>query len=558
MSSQARSAATWEFWRATRTSKPYYKIDKKRVFFWMDTLCIPVSSPSEPAEVTAGLKLRAMKHITPIFTGAFTTLILDNGLQSIPLRDCGQVSGDEFAAMVLTSKWMQRGWTLEEGALSSTCVFRMMGKPYEISGSLNHLLPELEPRQSPLDRASINVRRMMPRLLRIALLDEKKKLSNDPMSSRSSRVAKLLRIPQFTWTWNSLLDRATTKSEDGPIILANLLDFNVSALKSVKQEDRLKLLIQNCDELPLSLLYNTGPRIYVKEHPELGWIPQSISGDHIVPGAALRRTKVKNTERQVRCFIDRTDTDPDSFMVLDVLSSRRIPYDVGAYLVRAQRDISGRNKQDYIVEVRRRLWDDPADEDSRRIERHLYEHALGTCIVVDETCGSSSRHGFVARGVQFCVEAYKSKGMVLRYDAPIVVWEPEQWQQRYDRPSESLPRFETAHVRRSQRLILHYGTRTSLFSTTTPKQGNHLTYLINHRPIPLESAPPPSTSPHTTPALRQNHRHHHLPDDPSRRPTRSWLPLRDGPRRARLPPRAVHALVHHRVDLRPAVRDVHL
>ncbi len=43
-----------------------------------------------------------------------------------------------------------------------------------------------------------------------------------------------------------------------PIIFANLLDFNVHFLMSVPHDERLKLLIQNHDELPLSFLYNVG------------------------------------------------------------------------------------------------------------------------------------------------------------------------------------------------------------------------------------------------------------------------------------------------------------
>jgi hypothetical protein len=171
----------------------------------------------------------------------------------------------------------------------------------------------------------------MPLLLKRALLDEKKRLSNDPKASRASRLRKLLRIPQFVWTWNSLLEGSTTKPQDGPIILANLLDFNVFTLKHMSHEERLKLLIQNCDELPLSLLYNTGPRVSVMGHPELGWIPRSIAGDHLVVGAALRRIKSKGTDNQVKFFIDRLASNPQSTLVLGTLQGQCIPYDVGVF-----------------------------------------------------------------------------------------------------------------------------------------------------------------------------------------------------------------------------------
>jgi hypothetical protein len=459
--SRARSARHWALWRATRSSKPYSKIEKKRVYFWMDTLCIPVPVKSQPAKENKALKFRAMKHITPIFAGAFSTLVLDKGLQAVSVPDPSQVSGDEFAAIVFSSKWMQRGWTLEEGSLSSACVFQTMGKLYEISGSLNRI-PKAEVDHSPLERASINARRLMPLLLNRALLDEKKKLSNDPFSWRASRLTKLLRIPQFVWTWNSLLERSTTESNDGPIILANLLDFNIFSLKLVpSSEERLKLLIQNCDELPLSLLYNTGPRMSIRGHPELGWIPRSIAGDHLIVGAALRRTKSKGTDSQVKFFIDRSETNSESLLFLGTLPGQRIPYDDKVFAVQAQTSRDSNVKQEYIVEIQRPPIEGPDDETNRRIACQTYGQFQGMCVVIDLACGTRSRRGFAGKGVRFYVDSYKEKGMILKYDAPLTAWTPDQWQHRYKRIRAAIPpfdTFDTEHVGRAQRLLLKYGT----------------------------------------------------------------------------------------------------
>jgi len=74
----------------------------------MDTVCIPVPIKSSPAEENKDPKFRAMKHITPVFAGAYNTLVLDKGLETVSIPDASQVSGDGFAALVLRSKWMQR------------------------------------------------------------------------------------------------------------------------------------------------------------------------------------------------------------------------------------------------------------------------------------------------------------------------------------------------------------------------------------------------------------------------------------------------------------------
>ncbi|KAI9772984.1 MAG: hypothetical protein M1840_008866 [Geoglossum simile] len=454
--SRYNSRLSWEYRMDTRPGRPYFKLDKKRVYFWIDTLCIPVFPNSQATEEDNDLKFRAMKHITPIFAGAFNTLVLDRGLQDTSVPLANQVSGDEFAALVLSSKWMQRGWTLEEGSLAQTCVFQLMGKPYEMSSSLKNLLPNVEEHHSPLDRAFINNRRLMPLLLNRALLDEKRQLSTVPLFSKTLRLAKLLRIPQFVWTWNSLLERSTTKPQDGLIIFANLLDFNVSSLKPVPRDERLMLLIQNCDELPLSLLYNTGPRMCIKEHPELGWIPKDIAGDHLVVGAAIRRVNSKRTDNQVKFWIDQSDSNPESILILRTLPGQHIPYDVGMFVVLDHTRPNVDTNQKYFIEIQRPAIRGPDDEETQRVADEIYGQSTGTCIVIDLTCGTCSRRGFAGRGARFYVDSYNQREMTLNYDAPLIAWTAEQWQHKFNGPQTASVCFNTAHVARGQRLVLNY------------------------------------------------------------------------------------------------------
>lgn len=460
--SAVRSAGYWAFWRETRARKPCFKIDKKRVYFWMDTLCIPVSVDSQPAEENKALRLRAIRHITPIFAGAFSTLVIDKGLQAVSVPDPGLISGDEFAAIVLSSRWMQRGWTLEEGFLSSCCFFHIMGKPYEISGSLHHLLPETAAHHSPLERASINARLLLPSVLRKQLMDEKN-LYSSLLASKASRLTQLLRVPQFVRTWNSLLERSTTRSSDRPLIITNLLDFKVFDLKLVPNEERLKLLIQNCDELPLSLLYNTGPRMLIQGHPDLGWIPRDIAGDHLVGGASLRRINPKRTEGQVKFSICRSDCDPESFWVLGTLPGQQIPYDVDVFAVQAQTGRDGDAKQEYLIEIQRLPIQGPDDEADRRVARQIHGQSRGTCIVMDMTCGTCSRRGFAGKGVRFHMDSYKG-GMVLKYDAPLIARTPDQWQHKHSSRSQAtIAHFDMKPIGHSKRLLLMYGTRKNFF-----------------------------------------------------------------------------------------------
>lgn len=449
--SRYSSRVSWENWKLSRPGKPYVASGQTRVYFWMDTLCIPVFGGSQAAE-ERDLKFRAMKHITPIYAGAFNTLVLDRGLQDTSGPAANQVSGDEFAALVLGSKWMQRGWTLDEGSLAQTCVFQLMGKPYEMSNSLKNLLPQVKWHQSPLDRAFIKARRLMPLLINRGLLDEKRMLTTDARHSRASRLTKLLRVPQFVRAWNSLLERSTTKPEDGPIIFANLLDFNVHSLMSVPQDERLKVLIQNCDELPLSLLYNTGPRICIREHPELGWIPKVVAGNHLVVGAVIRRINRKRPDNQVTFEIDRSDSDQESVLVLRTLPGRCIPYEIGLFVV------SDNTNQEYFIEIQRPAIQGPDDEEIQRAAREIYTQSTGTCIVIDLACGTASRRGFAGRGARFYVDTCNKREMTLEYDAALIAWTAEQWRHRFNCPQTASPYFDTEHVALRQRLLLNYST----------------------------------------------------------------------------------------------------
>ncbi|EFQ96978.1 hypothetical protein MGYG_00022 [Nannizzia gypsea CBS 118893] len=388
-------------------SRPSQTFDAKRVYFWMDTFCIPVAVETESDQWSKELKFRAMSQITPAFAGAFNTIILDNELQEIGLPDPSQISGDEIAAMILSSKWMQRGWTLEEGCLSMNCVAQLMGKPYNIPGSLNHNLQRPEDFFSPLERVSIDSRRSLTKILRRVLLDGKHQLSSIHSPFKYAQVVHDLRLSQFVWIWNSLLERSTTKAGDGPIIVANSLGFRVSGLKAIPEEERLKAVIQSCEELPLSILYNTGRRIRSPEVPSLGWIPSTVDGDYLTTMGSLRRSKSQRADGEVKLFIHRPTGSPDGITVQVTQPGQVIPL----------------QKEVVIVNIRSR----PNDNLKR------------------------------GKGVLLSIISDTETGMALQYEAPLVAWTQEQWEFRCaDFLNSSVPSIDMRPVGHSQRLYLTY------------------------------------------------------------------------------------------------------
>ncbi|RYP48891.1 hypothetical protein DL768_005315 [Monosporascus sp. mg162] len=353
-SSTLMSTFQFEVTKTLRPGRPHNSFDRRRIYFWMDTLCIPVCPESQTNDGSRRLRFRAIKQITPVFVGAFNTLILDRALQEIDNIVPNQICGDEFAALVLSSKWMERGWTLEEACLSMSSVVDLMGKPYEATMSLRNLMPRARRFDSPLQRAFVDIRHSMVLVLRRAVLEYKRQLLIDPRFNRAKRLSKMLQNPMFVWTWNSLISRATTKPEDGILIIANLLDFNVYSLRNIPPEERLMLVIQGCDEIPLSILFNKGPRVNIPGHPELGWIPSDVAGDKLVVGGSLRQLQPQRIANCVTYIIDRGDSDPQSLLILATATGQRVSRSSTTLRVQISTTRGGISTlQEYIVELQR-------------------------------------------------------------------------------------------------------------------------------------------------------------------------------------------------------------
>lgn len=81
----------------------------KVVYFWLDTLCIPVAEELKP------IRNLAISRIDMTFEAADAVLSLDRGLQRLSIDGKNSV---ELAAHLFNSKWPSRCWTLPEQQLA--------------------------------------------------------------------------------------------------------------------------------------------------------------------------------------------------------------------------------------------------------------------------------------------------------------------------------------------------------------------------------------------------------------------------------------------------------
>lgn len=99
-----------------------HRVKSRKVSVWMDALCIPIHDPHQP-DKTAILKKRAISLMTPTYAGAKNVLVLDHCLEQIG----SNTNYRALSSLIAHSRWMQRCWTLQEGALAQRLFFQCCG-----------------------------------------------------------------------------------------------------------------------------------------------------------------------------------------------------------------------------------------------------------------------------------------------------------------------------------------------------------------------------------------------------------------------------------------------
>ena len=89
---------------------------------------------------------------------------------------------------------------------------------------------------------------------------------------------------KFSMVWNSLVSRSTTKSDDVPAILANLMGLVGWQRAVVQKQDLMKSVLVSQQQLPLALLYIETERY----DPGVAVSPQGLRKDRWVPLAPYR------------------------------------------------------------------------------------------------------------------------------------------------------------------------------------------------------------------------------------------------------------------------------
>lgn len=289
----------------------------KTKLFWMDTLCIPVQNQD------ANLRIQAINQMASIYAAAVQVLVLDAELEKCFTSTS---SACEIIARILSSAWMSRSWTFQEGVLGRECVFQFADAAvnpiheWDVNGSrvgskTAATFPEihdednqrlyktfydslwsrtLQTWKSSLSKDESNIIRLGDLIGNREPARTRGTFQNIPIvDKQSSRQAaqdarhfQMMtsdkhRVEQLVVTWNELSGRSTTMSKDIHVIVANLLDFNADAVMRLEEDERMGQMVFSFNTLPVSLFFNTGPRFNQSGHHRNRWLPIEPSKIHL-------------------------------------------------------------------------------------------------------------------------------------------------------------------------------------------------------------------------------------------------------------------------------------
>ena len=240
---------------------------------WMDTLCVPIMSGREGAV----LRANAINRMAFTYSAASEVLILDEEHSNVMPEPEPRLL---TTARMLSSKWVTRCWTLQEGALARKLFFQFE-HPLAIDNQLPHPTSVARGSQSLLHRL------LSEAVTRTIHADfYRPGYTFNPLLKQSYEENAWER---FTRTWNDLGQRSTTKAEDIHVILANLNDFSAGEIMSLPSPvARTKAMQDYIGLVPLDILYAACPR------PEAGancagrWIPSAPGPEPLRDATMLR------------------------------------------------------------------------------------------------------------------------------------------------------------------------------------------------------------------------------------------------------------------------------
>ncbi|KAL8751955.1 MAG: hypothetical protein Q9184_005892, partial [Pyrenodesmia sp. 2 TL-2023] len=263
------------------------------VYFWMDTLCIPVDPQHKE------LRIKAIGAMALVYAAAERCLVLDPELQHISMEGLDPV---QINAHVFCSTWLTRSWTYQEARLSRAWYVQFADGLYNPNSSANEALHSrlyghwhvFRSDAHSLASEMISWYHDMPAVRKPDIIANQ----GTPIVSDSTHA--------FVATWNHLASRSTSKMEDVHGILANTLDRSAEEVLRLPVEERMKAILHSHERLPAALMFNNSPKV---KDSGSRWVPLHPESTRLSEGYGVLNPS------QIGFFLDKTEGDFVGFLV---------------------------------------------------------------------------------------------------------------------------------------------------------------------------------------------------------------------------------------------------
>ncbi|KAI1086090.1 hypothetical protein F5B19DRAFT_502130 [Rostrohypoxylon terebratum] len=236
--------------------------------FWMDTLCIPPYS-----EEQNDIRQKALGTMGEVYAGAESVLVLDEGLQNI---QHSHLESYEVSAHIISSAWMTRCWTYQEGILARRLFFQFQDDLFDV---MKYAIYELDANNktrktkvlkdhSETSYGLFTWFHAMPALMETGDLGGFKEILPPHLS--------------FMYIWNGLTERTTTKPQDRTLILAVLSDNFISDMFQLEEGSRLGSVLNSQKYLPMTIFTFADYQVE-KATGKITWQPPAPGSTRLTP-----------------------------------------------------------------------------------------------------------------------------------------------------------------------------------------------------------------------------------------------------------------------------------
>ena len=273
------------------------KILRSIVYYWLDTLCIPVDDEA--------VRKKAIDDMARIYASAHSVYVLDPIMQHI---DVGGLTYEEQAVLIAASPWMARSWTFQEAALAVRINFQFrdtvigFGEVALPDGPLaSSQLQALWHRDVDRLEGGTFSRSGSPKfhLANIYAFLERARLI--PFRLRSHH--RILQIAKGTPTvemfpperslklvWQELSQRSSKELDDVVAIIAVFIGRSAKEILDLEPKDRIHALLWSLESLPVPLLF-----VPTMDNTTDSWCPMlptciTDNNDRVVSASYLKFT----------------------------------------------------------------------------------------------------------------------------------------------------------------------------------------------------------------------------------------------------------------------------